>query len=56
MGSGIGVTWRDYGWSISGMIAWQVGKNPLYNQYGQAVNVDSTTTNPRGWLTGSYQF
>jgi len=38
------------------MVAWQVGKNPLYSSTGQQVATDGTTTNPRGWFTGSYQF
>jgi len=37
------------------MVAWQIGKNPLYSN-GQPVNTDGTTTNPLGWVTGSYQF
>jgi hypothetical protein len=28
----------------------------LYNSSGQQVATDGTTTNPRGWFTGSYQF
>jgi hypothetical protein len=38
------------------MVAWQVGSNPLYSFNGQAVNTDGTNTNPRGWVTASYQF
>ncbi len=56
MGAGLGLKWIWGGWNVSGSVAWQVGKNPLYNQYGQAVNTDGTTTNPRGWITGSYTF
>ena len=56
MGAGLGLKWIWGGWNVSGSVAWQVGKNPLYNQYGQPVNTDGTTTNPRGWITGSYTF
>ena len=56
MGAGLGLKWIWGGWNVSGSVAWQVGKNPLYNQYGQAVNTDGTTTNPRGWITASYTF
>jgi hemolysin activation/secretion protein len=56
MGAGLGLKWMLAGWNISGSVAWKVGRNPLYNQYGQAVNTDGTTTNPRGWITGSYTF
>jgi hypothetical protein len=38
------------------MVAWKVGNNPLYSFTGQAVNTDGTNTNPRGWVTASYQF
>ena len=56
MGAGMGVKWDWEGWNLGAIVAWQVGKNPLYSQSGQAVNTDGTTTNPRGWLTASYQF
>ena len=56
MGAGLGVKWMSGGWNVSGSVAWKVGNNPLYNQYGQAVNTDGTTTNPRGWITASYTF
>jgi hemolysin activation/secretion protein len=56
MGAGLGLKWIMGGWNVAGSVAWQVGKNPLYNQYGQPVNTDGTTTNPRGWITGSYTF
>lgn len=55
-GAGFGVKWDWEGWNLGAMVAWQIGKNPLYSSTGQAVNTDGTTTNPRGWLTGSYQF
>ena len=56
MGAGLGLKWIFGGWNVSGSVAWQVGKNPLYSQTGQAVNTDGTTTNPRGWITASYTF
>ena len=56
MGSGLGLRWSDGGWVVSASVAWMVGKNPLYNQSGQAVNVDGTTTQPRGWISASYTF
>jgi len=56
MGAGLGLKWIFGGWNVAGSVAWQVGKNPLYNQYGQPVNTDGTTTNPRGWITASYTF
>ncbi|MBU3589378.1 ShlB/FhaC/HecB family hemolysin secretion/activation protein [Polynucleobacter sp. 80A-SIGWE] len=56
MGAGMGVKWDWEGWNLGAMVAWKVGSNPLYSQSGQAVNTDGTTTNPRGWLTASYQF
>ena len=55
-GAGLGVKWDWEGWNLGAMVAWQIGKNPLYSSTGQAVNTDGTTTNPRGWVTGSYQF
>ena len=55
-GAGFGVKWDWEGWNLGAMIAWQIGKNPLYSSTGQAVATDGTTTNPRGWFTGSYQF
>jgi hypothetical protein len=56
MGAGLSLKWMYEGWNVAGMVAWRVGSNPLYNQYGQAVNTDGTTTNPRGWITASYTF
>lgn len=54
-GAGFGVKWDWEGWNLGAMVAWQIGKNPLYSN-GQPVNTDGTTTNPLGWFTGSYQF
>ena len=56
MGAGLGLKWDWEGWNLGAMVAWKVGNNPLYSQSGQAVNTDGTTTNPRGWVTASYQF
>ena len=56
MGAGLGLRWSDGGWNVNASVAWMVGKNPLYNQSGQAVNVDGTTTQPRGWISASYTF
>jgi hemolysin activation/secretion protein len=55
-GAGFGAKWNSGGWNLGAMVAWQVGQNPLYSYTGQKVAVDSTTTNPRGWVTASYQF
>ena len=55
-GAGLGLKWDWEGWNLGAMVAWQIGKNPLYSSTGQAVCTDGTTTNPRGWFTGSYQF
>ena len=56
MGTGLGIKLKYERWNLSATIAWKVGNNPLYNQSGLPVNTDGTTTNPRGWLSGSYQF
>jgi len=56
MGAGFGVKWDYEGWNLGAMVAWMVGKNPLYSQTGQPVNTDGTSTQPRGWITGSYNF
>lgn len=55
-GAGFGAKWNYEGWNVGAMVAWQVGQNPLYTFTGQKVAVDGTTTNPRGWITASYQF
>jgi hemolysin activation/secretion protein len=55
-GAGFGAKWNYEGWNLGAMVAWQVGQNPLYTYTGQQVAVDGTTTNPRGWVTASYQF
>jgi hemolysin activation/secretion protein len=55
-GAGFGAKWDWEGWNLGAMVAWQIGKNPLYSSSGQAVATDGTITNPRGWITGSYQF
>jgi hemolysin activation/secretion protein len=56
MGAGFGVKWDYEGWGIGAMVAWKLGQNPLYSSTGQPVNTDGTTTQPRGWVTGSYNF
>jgi hemolysin activation/secretion protein len=56
MGAGFGVKWDWEGWNLGAMVAWKVGNNPLYSQGGVPVNTDGTNTNPRGWVTASYQF
>lgn len=56
MGAGFAVKWDWEGWNLGAMVAWKVGNNPLYSQSGLAVNTDGTNTNPRGWVTASYQF
>jgi hemolysin activation/secretion protein len=56
MGAGVGVKWDYEGWNITGSVAWKVGQNPLYSSTGQPVNTDGTTTQPRGWISASYNF
>lgn len=56
MGAGVGMKWDYEGWNIAASVAWKVGQNPLYSQTGQPVNTDGTTTQPRGWISGSYNF
>lgn len=56
MGAGLGLKWDYEGWNLGAMVAWKVGQNPLYSQTGQAVNTDGSITQPRGWITGSYNF
>lgn len=55
-GAGIGFKWIYRGLSLGVTVAWKIGKNPLHNQLGQAVDVDNRTTQLRGWLTASYSF
>jgi hemolysin activation/secretion protein len=56
MGTGLGIKWDYEGWNIGAMVAWKVGQNPLYSFAGQPVNTDGTSTQPKGWITGSYNF
>jgi hemolysin activation/secretion protein len=56
MGAGVGFRYSYQGLTLAALVAWKLGNNPLYSQAGIAVNTDNTTTNPRGWLTASYQF
>lgn len=55
-GTGFGLKWNYRGMNLGASIAWKLGSNPLYNQQGQPVNVDNSTTSPRGWFTASYSF
>jgi hemolysin activation/secretion protein len=56
MGAGFGAKWEYEGWNLGAMVAWKLGTNPLYSSTGQPVNTDGTTSQPRGWITGSYSF
>ena len=56
MGAGLGLKWNYQNWNVAGVVAWMVGKNPLYNQYGQPTNTDGTNTQPRAWISASYLF
>jgi hemolysin activation/secretion protein len=59
MGAGLGLKWDYEGWNINASIAWKVGQNPLYASYYGAfrpVNTDGTSTQPRGWISASYNF
>ena len=56
MGAGLGLKWDYEGWNLGASVAWMLGKNPLYSQYGQPVNTDGLATQPRGWVTASYNF
>ena len=55
-GAGLGLKWNYQGWNLGAMVAWQLGTNPLYSNTGRVAAVDGTNTNPRGWVTASYQF
>lgn len=55
MGAGLGAKWQYEKWSLGGMVAWKVGANPLYSNTGAAVNVESTNTSPRAWVSASYR-
>jgi hemolysin activation/secretion protein len=55
-GAGVGVKWAYKQVLLNAMVAWRVGSNPLYTQYGQAVNSDGTNKNPQAWLSGSFYF
>jgi hemolysin activation/secretion protein len=56
MGTGVGFRYGYQSVTLAALVAWKVGNNPLYSQAGIPVNTDNTNTNPRGWLTASYQF
>jgi hemolysin activation/secretion protein len=55
-GAGVGLKWAYREVLLNAMVAWRVGSNPLYNQYGQAVNSDGTNKNPQAWFSGSFYF
>jgi len=55
-GAGVGVKWAYKQVLLNAMVAWRVGSNPLYTQYGQAVNSDGTNKNPQAWFSGSFVF
>jgi hemolysin activation/secretion protein len=55
-GAGIGIKWAYKEALLNAMVAWRIGSNPLYNQYGQAVNSDGTSKNPQAWLSGNFYF
>lgn len=55
-GTGIGIKWDVLGVKLSAIIARKVGKNPLHDQQGRAVDVDGQASKVRGWLTASYGF
>ena len=41
---------------ISGVLAFPLNDNPLYNQKGEALNVDNQNRDVQLWLKGSYFF
>ena len=55
-GAGLGLKWAYREVVLNAMVAWRVGSNPLYNQYGQAVNSDGTNKNPQAWFSASFYF
>lgn len=55
-GVGVGAKWQYMGVQMAASVARPLGRNPLYNQQGQAVNVDNTTAKSRAWVTASYNF
>ncbi len=55
-GAGLGLKWQYQDVTLSGVVAWKVGKNPMLSQTGLAVDNDSTNNSPRGWLTAGYGF
>jgi hemolysin activation/secretion protein len=48
MGAGFGAKWSYETCSLGAMVAWKIGQQAL-------VNIDSTSTNPRGWVTANCQ-
>lgn len=55
-GVGVAAKWQYMGVQVSTSVARQLGRNPLFNQQGQALNVDSTSARTRAWLSASYNF
>jgi hemolysin activation/secretion protein len=55
-GVGIAAKWQYMGLQVSTSVARQLGRNPLFNQQGQALNVDSTSARTRAWVSASYNF
>jgi hemolysin activation/secretion protein len=55
-GTGISMKWSEGNWNVSGTVAWVLGKNPLFNQKGEAVNNDGLDSQARGWINVSYSF
>jgi hemolysin activation/secretion protein len=55
-GAGIGARLNIAAVNFGFSVAWKVGRNPLYSQTGQQVDVDNTSHNPHAWLTASIKF
>jgi len=55
-GAGVAAKWQFMGVQMTASVARPLGRNPLYNQQGQAVNVDNTTARARAWFSATYNF
>jgi hemolysin activation/secretion protein len=55
-GAGVAAKWQFMGVQMAASVALPLGSNPLYNQQGQAVNVDNTTARARAWVNANYNF
>lgn len=55
-GAGVAAKWQFMDVQMTASVARPLGRNPLYNQQGQAVNVDNTTARARAWVSASYNF